>query len=68
MKRHVLADFMLIVLLGFLMGGAATAYFTDETSPRSSPEFVFGTVDIKVEKITGGDITIVTPEETSTGA
>jgi len=63
MKRHVLTGFILIVLLCLLVGGAAAAYFTDRASLGSSQEFVFGTVDIEVEKISGGDVTISFPDE-----
>lgn len=66
MRKHILTGFMLLALLGFLMGGAAAAYFTDEAPLGSSTEFQLGTVDIEVVKETdNGDAIEITSGETS---
>ncbi|MEW6622096.1 MAG: hypothetical protein AB1420_03015 [Bacillota bacterium] len=62
MRKHILTSFLLLVLLGFLIGGAGMAYFTDKTSAGTPAQFVIGTVEIA-----GGDIVQSFDEEENCG-
>jgi hypothetical protein len=65
-KKNILASFLLIGLLGFLVGGAAKAYFTNGTA-LNSQEFQLGTVNVCVEtKGVEGDSVLTAGESSKT--